>query len=205
MNTIIKRLIWLGLGTLWSLLTVGAALADDTELYIGNNLSSQAEPNILFIFDNSGSMSTLVKTQDAFDGSITYPSAGCDPTRVYFIVGAGNAPKCSSNRWFNLSALKCLKALNAFKTAGYYNDNMAQYNPGNSAKRWETIANNQPTRVVECRCRPRHRRRRRQHDELVRRQRQHQRNGLLGHGGARRSRGARRPPTKPTRCIAATI
>jgi type IV pilus assembly protein PilY1 len=151
MNTSTKRLAHLGLGALYSLIFIGSALADDTELFIGNNLSSQAEPNILFIFDNSGSMDTLVETQEGFDGTKTYASSGCDATRVYFIVGTGTAPLCSSTRWFNLSALKCLQALNAFKTAGYYTDNMAEYNPSSSAKRWETISATQRARSVECR------------------------------------------------------
>ncbi len=152
MNTLMKRLAHLGLGTLWSLIAIGAAFADDTELFIGNNQNSQAAPNILFILDNSGSMSTLVQTQSSFDGTITYPNAGgCDATRVYWIVGNGATPTCSGSQWFNLSALKCKTALKAFQTAGLDTDNMAQYNPKNGAKRWETIAAAQKSRVVECR------------------------------------------------------
>jgi hypothetical protein len=32
--------------------------ADDTEVYLGSNLTSQVQPNIVFIIDNSGSMRT---------------------------------------------------------------------------------------------------------------------------------------------------
>ncbi len=153
MNAITKRFAWLGLGTLWAFAAIGPALADDTELFVGTSLNSQQQPNILFIFDNSGSMDTLVDTQDTYDGTMTYPSAGCDPTHVYWRVGTGDPPACTTDRWFNLSALKCKGALQAFNTAGYYTDNMAQYDPtnGGSGKRWETIANAQKTRVVECR------------------------------------------------------
>ncbi len=153
MNAITKRFAWLGLGTLWALAAIGPALGDDTELFVGTNLNSQSQPNILFIFDNSGSMDTLVDTQDTYDGTITYPSAGCDPTHVYWRVGVGAPPACTVDRWFNLAALKCNGALQAFNTAGYYTDNMAQYDPTNSGtgKRWETIANAQKARLVECR------------------------------------------------------
>ena len=153
MNAIMKRFAWLGLGTLWAMLAIGPALADDTELFIGNSQSSQAQPNILFIFDNSGSMDTLVRTQDPFDGRTTYPAAGCDPNRVYWRTGAGDPPACTTDRWFDLAQLKCDAALRAFLTAGYYTDNMAQYDPtnGGGGKRWETIASGQKSRAVECR------------------------------------------------------
>ncbi len=75
------RMSWLGLGALWALTSGLPAVADDTELFIGNSLSSQAQPNILFVIDNSGSMGSLVLTQDGFDGSTTYPAVnGCDAT-----------------------------------------------------------------------------------------------------------------------------
>jgi type IV pilus assembly protein PilY1 len=153
MNAITKRFAWLGLGTLWALVAIGPALADDTELFIGTSLNSQSQPNILFIFDNSGSMDTIVQTQDTYDGTITYPAAGCDATRVYWRTGVGDPPACTTDRWFNLSALKCNGALQAFNTAGYYTDNMAQYDPTNSGtgRRWETISTLQKSRLVECR------------------------------------------------------
>jgi type IV pilus assembly protein PilY1 len=148
MTTHSKRIVWLCLGTLWALVA-GTAAADDTELFLGNT-QNQAKPNILFVIDNSGSMDTLVLTQDNYDSATVYPSTGCDPTRVYWRTGVGPPPACTTNRWFNMSALKCKAALTAFTTGGYYTDNMAQYNPGSFYKRWETIATGQTSRVVEC-------------------------------------------------------
>ena len=153
MNAIMKRFAWLGFGTLWAIAAVGPALADDTELFIGTSQNSQSQPNILFIFDDSGSMATIVKTQDTYDGTKTYATAGCDANMVYWLVGTGSPPACTTARFFNMSALVCDKALQAFKTAGYYTDNMAQYDPTNSGtgKRWETLSSTQKTRDVECR------------------------------------------------------
>ncbi len=146
------RMSWLGLGAFWALASGMPAAADDTELFIGNNLSSQAQPNILFVLDNSGSMGTLVNTQEAYDGNIVYPNAGCDPTRVYWRTGVGSPPDCDTSRWFNATALRCNRAALAFITAGYYTDNMAQYDPstGSGGRRWETISSSQKSRVVEC-------------------------------------------------------
>lgn len=148
------RLSWLGLGAFWALAAGLPALADDTELFIGNTLASTTPPNILFILDNSLSMDTLVLTQDGFDGTQTYPNVnGCRADRVYWRTGSGVPPDCNTDRWFDLSALKCQRALDAFKTAGYYTDYMAQYDPTNSGtgRRWETISSSQKSRVVECR------------------------------------------------------
>jgi type IV pilus assembly protein PilY1 len=129
------------------------ALADDTELFIGNSLSSQTRPNILFIIDNSGSMGSLVLTQAGFDAATTYPSQGCDPSRVYWRTGTGNPPACGTSNWFNATALRCNRAAQAFTAAGYYTDTMAQYDPNNvsGGKRWETISSSEKTRAVECR------------------------------------------------------
>jgi type IV pilus assembly protein PilY1 len=143
---------WLGLGALWALASGLPALADDTELFIGNSLSSTAQPNILFILDNSGSMGSLVLTQNTFDAATTYPSMGCDPSRVYWRTGTGNPPGCGTSNYFDLAALRCQYAANAFTTSGFYTDNMAQYDPttGSGGRRWETISATQKTRVVEC-------------------------------------------------------
>ena len=40
--------------------------------------------------------------------------------------------------------------MTAFTTGGFYTDNMAQYDPTNGERRWETIAAAQKTRAVEC-------------------------------------------------------
>lgn len=147
------RMSWLGLGAFWALASGTSAVADDTELFIGTSLSSQATPNILFVIDNSGSMGTLVLTQDGYDGSITYPAVnGCDATRIYWRTGVGNPPACSTDRWFNATALRCNRAALAFVSAGYYTDNMAQYDngTGSGGRRWENISSSQRSRVVEC-------------------------------------------------------
>jgi hypothetical protein len=74
------RMSWLGLGAFWALASGMPAVADDTELFIGNNLSSAAQPNILLVLDNSGSMGTLVRTQETYDSSITcVPATGRIP------------------------------------------------------------------------------------------------------------------------------
>jgi type IV pilus assembly protein PilY1 len=154
MNLSNARIGWLAVGALWAFVSGLPAVADDTELFIGTSLSSTAHPNILFIVDNSGSMASLVLTQETFDGATTYPAAGgCDANRIYWRTNTGNPPNCSTtSNWFEASALRCDRAAQAFLTAGFYTDNMAQYDPstGSGGRRWETISSTQKTRVVEC-------------------------------------------------------
>jgi type IV pilus assembly protein PilY1 len=146
------RISCLGLGAFWALASGMPAAADDTELFIGNNLSSQAQPNILFVLDNSGSMGTVVRTQETYDSAIVYPSAGCDANRVYWRTGIGDPPGCGTSRWFNATALRCERAKLAFQTAGFFTDNMAQYDPtnGGNGRRWENFSSSEKDRVVEC-------------------------------------------------------
>jgi type IV pilus assembly protein PilY1 len=151
--TLRARIGSLGVGAWWALVAAMPAVADDTELFIGGAAIHRASPNILFIIDNSASMGSLVMTQDNFNGTTTYSAVGgCDPGRVYWRTGTGRAPDCSTDRWFDVAALKCSRAMHAFMTAGYYTDNMAQYDPstGGGGRRWETLASAQKTRVVEC-------------------------------------------------------
>ncbi len=144
------RIAWSTAGVLWALTAGLPALADDTELFIGTNLNSQARPNILFVIDNSISMDTLVPTQTSYDSSVTYASGGCAANRVYWRLGPGSPPDCNTSRWFDMSALKCKAALDAFTTAGYYQGLMGQYNNANSAKQWEALSSNRKSNVVEC-------------------------------------------------------
>src|SRR5688572_3210169 len=154
MNSQMQRAAWLGVGLLWATLSGAPAIADDSELFIGTSTAAGAQPNILLIIDNSISMNELVRAQATFDGSISYPEGGgCEADRVYWRLGTGSMPNCSSNdRWFNLSALRCNAALQAFVTAGMYNDRMGQFDTTDSSngRRWEAMNSSRKTNLVEC-------------------------------------------------------
>lgn len=149
------RLCSTGLGALWALTAAWPATADDTELFVASVSSSLAKPNILLVVDNSGSMGSLVLSQERFDGAATYASVGdCRPDRVYWRAGAGAPPGCepAPDRYFALAALKCHAALEALATAGYYTGILAQWDPtpDGSGRRWESLDGAHKTRDVEC-------------------------------------------------------
>ena len=147
-----KRGTWLLTGTLWALGSGIPAFADDTELFVSNSsqFADTARPNILFIIDTSGSMRTEVETQATYVSGDDY-TGDCRTDRVYWRIGTRNPPNCrTTNRWFNLDALMCYRAIQAFaSSAGRYTDGMAQYDP-DIQDRWERIEPDQKDRVVEC-------------------------------------------------------
>ncbi len=145
-----KQFVRLSAAVLSALVFATAAFADDTELFTGiPNAASTAQPNILFIIDDSGSMGTIVRTQPTYDPATVY-SGACDPNRVYWRTDTGSPPACNTNRYFDKTALMCKAGLTALGTSGYFTDLMAQYNPSNGSKQWETISSSQKSRYVEC-------------------------------------------------------
>ncbi len=153
MNRTINRLFhFAGAAALTALNCV--ATADETEIFVGvGNTVSSERPNILFVIDTSGSMSTDVVTQVPFDPATTYPGT-CLSTRVYLQQGnnSSNPPACSNANSVPLVAFKCNAALQSFTTAGFYiADRAAQWR--GAGPRWRNIQGNTGNNVwVECRA-----------------------------------------------------
>jgi type IV pilus assembly protein PilY1 len=143
-----NRSIALGAGVAWALLAGTVANSQDTELFVGSG-GAQARPNVLLVLDTSGSMGSIVFSQDAYDPAITYAGA-CNTGRVYWST-SGLPPACGTNNYFNMAALMCKRAIDAFNAlqGGMYTDNMAQYDSG-AQRRWENIDANQKNAPVEC-------------------------------------------------------
>lgn len=69
-----------------SLLVTAPAPGDDTEIFFSTDVLADTEsfqPNVLFIFDTSGSMGDTITTQDAYDPSYDYGGVGSDTVYVY--------------------------------------------------------------------------------------------------------------------------
>ena len=74
-----KKGLWIAMVLLIS--TAASVWADDTEIY-GTVTSVELEPNILILFDSSGSMSTVDVPGDPYDPAITY--AGSSATNAVY-------------------------------------------------------------------------------------------------------------------------
>ncbi|MFT3907239.1 MAG: PilC/PilY family type IV pilus protein [Steroidobacteraceae bacterium] len=115
-------------------LGVGAARADDTEVFFNQN-STGAAANVMLILDTSGSMSTSVSTASAYSASTTYTSdSNCDSTAYYYVapVTKGRTttytPACSSTNKITSANFQCYSGLSALSSSGYYNDTFIRLN-----------------------------------------------------------------------------
>ncbi len=130
------------------------ATADETEIFVGTgNAVTNERPNILFVIDTSGSMTTDVVTQVPFNPATVYPGT-CSTSRVYVQQGnnSSNPPACTNANSVPLVAFKCNAALQAFTTAGFYiADRAAQWR--GAGPRWRNIQGGSGNNVwVECRA-----------------------------------------------------
>jgi type IV pilus assembly protein PilY1 len=130
--------------------------ADEAEIFVGiGNAVSAERPNILFIIDTSGSMSTNVVTQVPFDPSVDWPGS-CTDDRVYFDAGddSSDPPSCSDSNSVPLAIFKCQAATTNMALAGYYlASQAAQWRTPSrgSTKQWRTIdGRNTADAWVEC-------------------------------------------------------
>ena len=71
------------------------SVADDTEIFFNTQNSTSIRPNLLFILDNSGSMSSkvtvTVPSDSVYDSSKAYPSNGYDSDKIYYNYPSSNA------------------------------------------------------------------------------------------------------------------
>jgi len=130
--------IALAAGLVLGCLAGSTALADDTEIFssaVGGNIG----PNIMFIIDTSGSMSSQVTTQVAYDPTQSY-SGSCNTNSIYYVAGTtGGAPNCGfRSTAFPASNLKCQAAIAALNnqvgSPGFYSDDLVQWHRSGTTK-----------------------------------------------------------------------
>ncbi len=138
MRCIAVRILWLIL--LAS--SGGVVSADDTELYVaGGAAANSARPQVMIIFDTSGSMSTQESiAQVPFDPSYDYTGYGGQ--RLYYVRGGGNSypdPTDGDNNYFAWTQNGCADALkphpenNAYSLLayeGFYSGNLRAFEYG---------------------------------------------------------------------------
>jgi len=141
-----------------SAMTALPLLADDTEVYLGDlAFSTNIRPNVLFIIDTSGSMSTNVTmTTGTYDPATTY-SGSCDPAYVYWASSTSNgtAPSCSTNSYIATSSNNCADSAPALATGasggpGYYTGTLARYNIRHGEDRWQRLSNRDHSEIIDC-------------------------------------------------------
>ena len=154
-------------GLMLSSSVVPVATAEDIEIYTtlgGTGVISN--PNIMFVVDTSGSMSTTSPVKPLYDDSITYSTAAagsCVPTGVYF-NDTGDMPDCAiSTDYFDVSDLDCDHALVGYNAdgtlinpgqdgsllmVGTYSDQLARFD--STVDRWREVSISAGATMVEC-------------------------------------------------------
>ncbi len=135
---------------LFSLYCSVPVMAEDIEIYTSLGGSTvTTKPNVLFIIDNSGSMTSQVdNVRQRFDVSKSYASGaisatGCsfDESKVYYSTD-GNQPVCGSSTYFDLSQLQCDHANDEYNSSG------VQINSKGPLEVWGTYADQLSQRNV---------------------------------------------------------
>ncbi|MFS8609396.1 MAG: VWA domain-containing protein, partial [Gammaproteobacteria bacterium] len=134
-------------GMLVACVCLGPAVADETDIFVGRARGEAATPNVLLIFDTSGSMDTIVESQSTYDPTIVYDGA-CSSSRLYWRSSTGDPPSCSTDRWIAASALRCKAAEAAFASSGRFTDRFARFD-ANDAE-WKSLNDSVHNQMVEC-------------------------------------------------------
>ncbi len=134
------------IGVLVVLGLAGILRADDTEIY-GTVTNPDIEPNILIIFDNSGSMDEADVPGIPYDPNESYACAGCtySPNAVYY----RRYNSSTGTYWWdlftnNVNNLNCSTIRQPLLEQGYaegYIRSTSPYNCGGSTKRYLRLGN----------------------------------------------------------------
>ena len=137
-------------GTIWTVIAILPAAADDTELFVTDTRRfPESRPNVLLIMDTSASLAEMLDTQAGYVPTVRYVG-GCDHSRVYWRTGLGTPPTCTANRWFERTALACQRGLDAFTTGiGSHTDHFAQFDTA-ARGQWKRLDDSEKSREVEC-------------------------------------------------------
>jgi type IV pilus assembly protein PilY1 len=157
MKISMRKTTWMSVSFAIALLTGLPAVADDTELLLINPDPSQnPKPNVMFILDSSGSMTTTQLTTEPYDGNVVY-AGDCDSDRIYW-TDVDVTPVCNATNlsYIEKTSFHCDYAANQIFGIGSFTNTMVQYRDGGKdgmtpgASRWQYIAPGYHTQPVEC-------------------------------------------------------
>ncbi|QOL25772.1 rRNA (guanine-N1)-methyltransferase [Thalassotalea sp. LPB0316] len=139
-------------------------IAEDIELYVGNTAQRTGnKPQVLIIFDNSGSMSTDETVKPLYDPNTVYPAVGglnsLSENFIYFTKGSGvdNASmpvpdSPSESRRFLDAINSCEEARVRLETVGFYTGYIREYAFSGNSGSWQEIPDNNGANieVIDC-------------------------------------------------------
>lgn len=133
------------------LLQFVACQAEDIEAFMNFTRSDpRIRPNIVFIFDTSGSMDTrdVPGPEQSYDAGLAY-SGSCATDRVYWSAN-GTPPACSTTQTIAIASNHCAASTAALAStsgaSGFFSSRLAQLNK----KTWGALAAGKSTLAIEC-------------------------------------------------------
>ncbi|NQZ11238.1 MAG: rRNA (guanine-N1)-methyltransferase, partial [Algicola sp.] len=136
--------------------------AEDIELYVGStDLRSGAKPQVLIIFDNSGSMNGEMVIKTTYDPDTTYPAVGSDNSLneefTYYTRGTGTdgtvpEPTNNETRRFKSDYNGCHTAVLKLATLGFYTGHVREFRYRRGTGTWRAIpsTNGANIRTIDC-------------------------------------------------------
>ncbi|WP_371377894.1 pilus assembly protein [Thalassotalea aquiviva] len=135
-----KRIIFRAQAFITLLLVISSVFAEDIELYVGNEVQRSAtKPQVLIIFDNSGSMSTM----ETYEVDFTGTSALDDSDWIYYTHNPTNDMPTlgETRRRFRASKLGCYFSRDILKQQGTYTGKLRKYASGGRNTKWQELSN----------------------------------------------------------------
>jgi type IV pilus assembly protein PilY1 len=154
MNKLIRKTTGTVLGLTLALVSGTPALADDTELLLLSPTDpSQLKPNVMFILDTSGSMTTVQTTGQPYNATSDYSAFGtCDRDKLYYNDGS-STPVCDpgNTMYIDKDSFHCADSVIQMTDVGAYTGILAQYRSGASGvAEWLELEPGNSSDEVEC-------------------------------------------------------
>ncbi len=111
--------------------------ADDTEIFFNSpaSTSSSGRPKVMIVFDDSGSMDSLVTTRPNYDPLKTDYAGGVSSgnlDRIYWST-TGEPPPAGSNQWFEGSQNRCASSFDSLSNQGFFSTKAARWSASGTA------------------------------------------------------------------------
>jgi type IV pilus assembly protein PilY1 len=155
MKISMQKTTWMSVSCVLAMLTGLPVVADDTELLLMNPDPSQnPKPNVLFILDSSGSMTTTQDTLKPYDSATPY-AGDCDSNAIYW-TDVDVTPDCSggtNDQWFYKTNYYCDFSTLQIGGIGSYTDTMIMFRPDASdpaMNSWQDFLPGRHDDPVEC-------------------------------------------------------
>ncbi|GAA6205273.1 PilC/PilY family type IV pilus protein [Thalassotalea sp. SU-HH00458] len=139
------------------------SIGEDIELYISDTVKQLAQrPQVLIIFDNSGSMGTVENVNASYDPDTEYDAVGglnsLSDKFVYFVKGGVDGVSLpvpdspSESRRFLDEINSCQTARDILATTGFYTGHIREYSLKGNTGTWEELPDNNGANieVIDC-------------------------------------------------------